>query len=59
MALKGDTSDNIPGVPGVGDKTAAKLVQEFGSVEELLARADELKGKLSARTSRPPPTASP
>ena len=46
VALKGDTSDNIPGVPGVGDKTAAKLVQEFGSVEELLGRTDELKGKL-------------
>jgi DNA polymerase-1 len=46
VALKGDTSDNIPGVPGVGEKTAAKLVQEFGSVEELLARTDELKGKL-------------
>jgi DNA polymerase-1 len=46
VALKGDTSDNIPGVPGVGDKTASKLVQEFGSVEELLARTDELKGKL-------------
>jgi DNA polymerase I len=46
VALKGDTSDNIPGVPGVGDKTAAKLVQQFGSVDELLARTDELKGKL-------------
>jgi DNA polymerase-1 len=46
VALKGDTSDNIPGVPGVGDKTAAKLVQEYGSVEELLARTDELKGRL-------------
>jgi DNA polymerase-1 len=46
VALKGDTSDNIPGVPGVGEKTAAKLVQEFGSVEELLTRTDELKGKL-------------
>jgi DNA polymerase-1 len=45
VALKGDTSDNIPGVPGVGEKTAAKLVQEFGTVEELLARIDELKGK--------------
>ena len=46
VALKGDTSDNIPGVPGVGDKTAAKLVQQFGSVEELLGRTGELKGKL-------------
>ncbi|HEY7755268.1 MAG TPA: DNA polymerase I [Actinomycetota bacterium] len=46
VALKGDTSDNIPGVPGVGEKTASRLVQEFGSVEELLRRTDELKGKL-------------
>ncbi|MCI0633723.1 MAG: DNA polymerase I [Actinobacteria bacterium] len=46
VALKGDPSDNIPGVPGVGEKTATKLVQDFGSVEELLARRDELKGKL-------------
>ena len=45
VALKGDTSDNIPGVPGVGDKTAAKLVQTYGSVEGLLERVDELKGK--------------
>src|SRR5438045_4191589 len=41
-ALRGDTSDNIPGVPGVGDKTAAKLVQDFVSVEALLERVDEL-----------------
>ena len=46
VALKGDASDNIPGVPGVGEKTASKLVQDFGSVEELLQRTDELKGKL-------------
>jgi DNA polymerase I len=46
-ALRGDTSDNIPGVPGVGDKTAAKLVQDFGNVEALLARIDELpEGRL-------------
>jgi len=46
-ALRGDTSDNIPGVPGVGDKTAAKLVQDFGSVEALLDRLDELpEGRL-------------
>jgi len=46
VALKGDASDNIPGVPGVGEKTATKLVQDFGSVEELMGRTDELKGKL-------------
>ncbi|HVF07612.1 MAG TPA: DNA polymerase I [Actinomycetota bacterium] len=45
VALKGDTSDNIPGVPGVGDKTAAKLVNQFGTVEGLLAETDMLKGK--------------
>jgi DNA polymerase-1 len=45
VALTGDTSDNIPGVPGVGDKTAAKLVNQFGSVEELVAQTDMLKGK--------------
>ncbi len=46
VALKGDPSDNIPGIPGVGEKTAAKLVQDFGSLEELLTRTAELKGKL-------------
>ena len=46
-ALRGDTSDNIPGVPGVGDKTAAKLVQDFVTVEALLDRVDELpEGRL-------------
>ncbi|MHB8612631.1 MAG: DNA polymerase I [Candidatus Dormibacteraceae bacterium] len=46
-ALRGDTSDNIPGVPGVGDKTAAKLVQDFGTVEALLERIEELpQGRL-------------
>ncbi|MGZ8601340.1 MAG: DNA polymerase I [Actinomycetota bacterium] len=45
VALTGDTSDNIPGVPGVGDKTAAKLVNQFGSVEELVANTEMLKGK--------------
>ena len=45
LALWGDASDNIPGVPGIGEKTAAKLVGEFGTVEQILARADELKGK--------------
>ncbi|HLB61744.1 MAG TPA: DNA polymerase I [Actinomycetota bacterium] len=46
VALKGDASDNIPGVPGVGEKTASKLVQEFGSVEALIERTEELKGRL-------------
>ncbi|HET9931250.1 MAG TPA: 5'-3' exonuclease H3TH domain-containing protein [Polyangiaceae bacterium] len=41
-ALVGDASDNLPGVPGIGPQTAAKLVQEFGSVEGLLARVDEV-----------------
>ena len=46
LGLKGDTSDNIPGVPGVGEKTAAKLLQEYGSLDEVLARADEISGKV-------------
>jgi DNA polymerase-1 len=41
-ALKGDPTDNIPGVPGVGEKTAAKLIREFGTLDELLARLDEV-----------------
>ncbi len=45
LALMGDTVDNIPGIPGIGEKTAAKLIQEFGSVENLLASTDKLKGK--------------
>lgn len=45
-ALMGDTSDNIPGVPKVGEKTALKLVQEFGELEQVLARAPEIGGKL-------------
>jgi len=44
-ALRGDTSDNIPGVPGVGDKTAAKLLQDFGDLEGVYAHLDEVKGK--------------
>ena len=42
IGLKGDTSDNIPGVPGIGDKTAGQLIAQYGSLEEVLAHADEL-----------------
>lgn len=46
LALMGDSADNYPGCPGVGEKTAVKLINEFGSCEELLAHADRLKGKM-------------
>lgn len=46
LALMGDTSDNFPGCPGVGEKTASKLINQFGSIEELLKRTAEIKGKL-------------
>ncbi len=42
--LKGDTSDNIPGIPGIGDKTASELIQNYGTLEEVLAHVDEIKG---------------
>jgi DNA polymerase I len=44
IGLKGDTSDNIPGVPGIGDKTAAELLQRFGSLDEVLSHIDEISG---------------
>ena len=44
IGLKGDTSDNIPGVPGIGDKTAAELLQRFGSLESVLDNIDEISG---------------
>ena len=46
LALMGDSADNFPGCPGVGEKTAAKLIDEFGSIDQLLARSSEIKGKL-------------
>lgn len=45
LALMGDASDNIPGVPGIGEKTAAKLIAQFGSLDALLAASSQLKGK--------------
>ncbi|MFH9470069.1 DNA polymerase I [Streptomyces clavifer] len=44
-ALRGDPSDNLPGIPGVGEKTAAKWINQFGSFDDLVARAEEVKGK--------------
>ena len=46
LGLWGDASDNIPGIPGVGEKTASKFVQEYGSLEGLLEHTDDLKGKM-------------
>ena len=45
LGLQGDASDNIPGIPGIGEKTAKTLIQKYGSVENLIANVDELKGK--------------
>ncbi len=49
LALVGDTSDNIPGVPGVGPKTAAKWLQQYGTIDELLAHAEDIKGKIGEK----------
>ena len=49
LGLMGDTADNIPGCPGVGEKTAQKLIAQFGSIENLLAHSDELKGALKKK----------
>lgn len=51
LALEGDASDNVPGCPGVGEKTAVKLISEFGSVESLLDNTDKLKGALKKKVS--------
>ena len=49
LGLMGDSADNIPGCPGVGEKTATKLINEFGSVENLLSSTDKLKGALKTK----------
>ena len=47
--MMGDSSDNIPGLPGVGEKTAKKFINQFGSMEGLLANTDQLKGKMKEK----------
>ena len=49
LALMGDSADNFPGCPGVGEKTAVKLINEFGTVEEMLSRVSEIKGALKTK----------
>jgi DNA polymerase-1 len=49
LGMKGDAVDNIPGLPGVGDKTASKLILQYGSMENMYAHADEIKGKLGEK----------
>jgi len=49
LAMKGDSVDNIPGLPGVGDKTAKKFIKQFGSIEGLLENTSELKGKIKEK----------
>ena len=51
LALAGDASDNVPGIRGIGEKTAQKLLEEFGDVETLVANAGKLKGKLAEKVA--------
>ena len=52
LGLQGDASDNIPGIPGVGPKTAADLIKQFGTVENVIANVSQLKGKLKERVEQ-------
>lgn len=54
LGLMGDSSDNIPGCPGVGEKTAQKLISEFGSIENLLEHTDQLKGAPKNKSGNEP-----
>lgn len=52
LGLQGDTSDNIPGIPGVGPKTAADLIKKYSTIENVIAHSNELKGKLKERVEQ-------
>jgi DNA polymerase I len=52
LGLMGDSSDNIPGIPGVGEKTAIKFIQDFGTIENLLENTDKLKGKMKEKVEQ-------
>ncbi|HWA33463.1 MAG TPA: 5'-3' exonuclease H3TH domain-containing protein [Cyclobacteriaceae bacterium] len=52
LGLQGDTSDNIPGIPGVGPKTAADLIKKYGTIENIIKNVGELKGKLKERVEQ-------
>ncbi len=54
LALMGDSADNFPGCPSVGEKTAAKLINEFGNVENLIENSSKVKGKLREKSRKVP-----
>src|SRR5437879_6597763 len=56
LALTGDTVDNVPGVEGIGPKTAAQLIQQFGSIDGILANLDQIKGKRRENIEKAIPT---
>lgn len=52
LGMMGDAVDNIPGIPGVGEKTAAKFLAEYGSLENTLANADKIKGAMGEKVKK-------